>query len=156
MYPLKWNCGFLNTELPGMSHIYYFPLWFIIGYWIQFSVLYSRNLSIHSIYSSLYLLTPISYSIPPPMLSALETTSLFSMSMSVSLFHAYVHLCHIFDFTFKQYLVFVFLCVTSLSMIISVHACCLKWPYCCSCTDSWMFLTRHRGIHPWLFLWVYY
>ena len=88
------------------------PLWFILGYWIYISVLYSRNLSIHSIYFSLYLLTPISYSIAPPILSALEATSLFSMSMSIFLFHTHVHLYHILDSTFKWYhLVFVFLCV---------------------------------------------
>ena len=51
--------GVLNTGLPGGSHIFFFPLWFIIGYWIYFSALYSRNLSTQSIYSSFYLLTPV-------------------------------------------------------------------------------------------------
>ena len=46
---------------------YSFPLWFITGYWIQFPVLYRRTLlSIHPIYSSLYLLIPNSQPIPPP------------------------------------------------------------------------------------------
>jgi len=44
-----------------------YPLWFITGYWIYFPVLYSRTLLfIHSIYNSLYLLTPKSHSFHPP------------------------------------------------------------------------------------------
>ena len=40
------------------SFLYSFPLWFITGYRMQFPVLYSRTLSIHPIYSGLYLLIP--------------------------------------------------------------------------------------------------
>ena len=64
-----------------------FPLWFVTGYY--FPVLYSwALLLLHSIYSSLQLLTPASYSIPPPA-PALATTSLFSRSMSLFLKQAY-------------------------------------------------------------------
>ena len=85
LHPLKRKSGVLTPGMPGKSHIYVcmciyiyiYSLWFNIGYWIYFSVLCSRNLSIHCIYSSLYLLTPISYSISPPILSALEVISLF-------------------------------------------------------------------------------
>ena len=63
---------------------YSFPLCFIIGYCIWVSLLYSKTLLfIHSIYKSLYLLTPTSHSIPPLTLSPLATTSLFSMSMTL-------------------------------------------------------------------------
>ena len=41
--------------------------------------------------------------------SLLATTSLFSMSVSLFLFHKYVHLCHILDSTYKWYHIFVFL-----------------------------------------------
>ena len=45
---------------------YFFPLWFITGYWIYFRVLYSRTLLfIHCIYTSLHLLTQNSHAIPP-------------------------------------------------------------------------------------------
>ena len=69
------------------THIYTlflhsFPLWFIVGYWISFPVLYSRTLLfICSMYNSLHLLTPTSHSISPPTLSPLATTSLFFMSV---------------------------------------------------------------------------
>ena len=46
---------------------YSFPLSFIIGYWIWFPVLCGRTLLfIQSIYKSLHLLAPNSYSICPP------------------------------------------------------------------------------------------
>ena len=53
------------------SHIHSFsyspPLWFIIGYWIQFPVPSRRTLLLTvSIYNSLHLLTPNSYSYPLP------------------------------------------------------------------------------------------
>ena len=52
--------------------------------------------------------------------STLATTSLISMSVSLFLFHRLVHLCHILDSIYKWYhRVFVFLFLTSLSMIIS-------------------------------------
>ena len=55
------------------------------GYWMWFSVLYSRSLLfIHSTHYSIHLLTPISYSSPPPTLSRLSSTGLFSESASVS------------------------------------------------------------------------
>ena len=81
---------------------YYFPLWFIIGYRIQLSVLHSRTLLFtHSIYKSLQLLTPISHSCSHPTPSSLTTNSLFTMSMILSLFHRLNCLCHILDSIYK-------------------------------------------------------
>ena len=55
--------------------------------------------------------------------SPLAATRLFCMSMSLFLFHRYVHLCHSLAPTYKQYhVIFVFL-LTLLNMIIS---CCCK------------------------------
>ena len=108
----------------SVIHIYYFsysfPLQFITGYWIQFPVLYTRFLLlIHPTYTSLYLLIPNSQSSPRP--SHLGNHSL--LSVSLFLFHKYVHLCCIS--TCKWYhTVFVFLFWhTSFSMIIfrSIH-----------------------------------
>ena len=66
-------------------------------------------LFIHSIYNSLHLLIPNSQSFPS---SILGNHSLFSVSVSLFLFHRYVHLCHISDSTYKWYHIFVFLCLT--------------------------------------------
>ena len=60
-----------------------FPLWFIIGYWLWFSVLYSRTL-LFILCRSLHLLTPISHPVLPPTLSSLATTSLFLMYVILS------------------------------------------------------------------------
>ena len=65
------------------SFSYSFPLWFITGYWIQFPVVYSRNLLfIHPIYenNSLHLLTSNFQFFPPSLLSPLIITNLFSTS----------------------------------------------------------------------------
>ena len=78
-------------------------------------MLYSRALFIHSFYNSMHLITPISPSFPPLSFSSLATTSLFSLSVSLFLFHRYVHLCHILDSTFKYFSFW----IPSLSMIIS-------------------------------------
>ena len=61
----------------------------------------SWTLFIHSVNKSLHLLTPTSHSIPPSTSSSLATTSLFSMSVSLFLFHRYVHLCYVLDSTYK-------------------------------------------------------
>ena len=83
-------------------------------------MLYSGTwLFIHSIYNTLHL-TPTSSSIPPPTPAPLATTSLSSMSASLLLFCRQVRLCCISDSTHKWcHVVFVFLFVTSPSMIIS-------------------------------------
>ena len=74
---------------------------------------------IHPIYTSLHMLIPKSQSFPPPTPSPLAITSLFSMS--VNLFHRYIHLYYILDFTYKvSILLFVFsFWFTLLSMMIS-------------------------------------
>ena len=74
--------------------IHSLPLWFIIGYWLQFSALCSRTLLfIHSLYKSVHPLTPTSHSRPQPTPLLLATISLFSESMI--LLHRQVHLCHV-------------------------------------------------------------
>ena len=105
-YTTKWfSYAYLYT------HILFFniPLWFLIGYWIWFSVLRSRTLLfIRSIYKSLHLLTPTSQSVSPPAPSPLATTRLLSMFVDLFLFHGY--LCHILGCMCKWYhMVFVFL-----------------------------------------------
>ena len=50
----------------------------------------------------------------------MATTSLSSRSVSLFLFYRYVHLCHIFDSTYKLYhMIFAFLFLTPLKTIIS-------------------------------------
>ena len=64
-----------------------FPIQIISECWVEFPVLYSRSfLIIHFIYSSVYMLIPNSYFIPPPHVSPLVTISLFLRSMSLFLF----------------------------------------------------------------------
>ena len=102
------------------THTYiYILLWFIVGCWIQFYVLYSRTLLfIHSIYNGLYLLTLTSHSIPLQFPSPHTGNH---NSVILFLFHRYVHFCHILIPNVSdilQYLSFSF-CLTSLSMKIS-------------------------------------
>ena len=59
-------------------------------------------LFIHSISNSLHRLIPSSQSFPLPC-SPQANTGLFSMSVSLFLFHSYTGLYHILDFTFKWY-----------------------------------------------------
>ena len=65
-----------SDSIIHIHFLYSFPLRFITGYWIQFPKLYSRTIQfpklysrtllfIHSINTSLHLLTPNSHSIPP-------------------------------------------------------------------------------------------
>ena len=77
-------------------------------------------------YNSLLLLTPTSHSFLPSSFFPLKPLYLFSMSMSLLLFHRWVHLCHILDSTYNDILrclSFSFW-LTSLSMIVSscIHA----------------------------------
>ena len=59
---------------------------------------------------------------PSPISSPLKTTSLLSISVSLFLFHKYVALCCILDSMYKWYhMAFVFLFLTSCSIIISSH-----------------------------------
>ena len=53
-----------------------------------------------SLYNSLHLLVPTSLSIPPPNPSPLAATSMFSMDVSLFLFHRRVHLSHMLDSTY--------------------------------------------------------
>ena len=57
----------------------------------------------------------------PHLPSCLATTSLISMFSSLFLFHRYVHLCQMLNFTDKQYqMAFTFLFLTSFCLIISM------------------------------------
>ena len=76
----------------SFSHIHSFsfspPLWFIIGYWIQFPVPSSRTLLLTlSIYNSLHLLTPNSYPYPLPPPFPLATTHQSRTNFSSWLWH---------------------------------------------------------------------
>ena len=76
------------------TYICSFPLWFIIRYWIQFPILESKtSLFIHPIYIyiyiSLHLLIPNFQCWPPTPTLLLTTTNLFSMSVTLFLFHGY-------------------------------------------------------------------
>ena len=97
-------------------YIFFFIFLSILVYYKIFNKLpvwFSRTLLfIHIISNSLHLLIPNSQSIPTPP-PAMATTSLFSRSVSLFLFHRYVHLCHILDSTDNWYYsVFVFLFLT--------------------------------------------
>ena len=83
------------------THIHIlFPLWFILGDWMEFQVLYSNTLLfIHSKFNGLHLPSPNCQYIPPPH-PALATTSLISVSVSLFLFCRLVHLCPLLDFQF--------------------------------------------------------
>ena len=58
-----YACMFICVHTHSFS--YSFPLWFITGCWIWFSVPYSRTLFIHSVWNHLHLLTTNSPSILP-------------------------------------------------------------------------------------------
>ena len=98
-------------------------------------------------YNSLYLLIPNSQFIPTTT-STSAATSPFSISVSRFVFHRSFCLCHILDFTFKQYhMVFVFLWVTSFSIIISVSIHVVA-----KSIISYFFMTVvfYCGLPPWL------
>ena len=76
---------------------------------------------IHPVYNSLHLLTANSQSFPPSLPSPLAITSLFSMSVSLFLFHREAHLYYILDSTYRWYICYLSFSfwLTSFSMIIS-------------------------------------
>ena len=81
----KW-LHIYSTVIHIYNFFYSFSLWFLTEYWIQFPVLYSRTLLfIQSRYNSLHLLTPNFQSIHPQLPFPLATTSLFSMSVGLSI-----------------------------------------------------------------------
>lgn len=85
-------------------YIYYFSLWFITRYWLAFPVPCSRtSVSVHPVDESLPLLIPNSQSFPSPATSPLATTHLFCTSVSLSLFHRYLHFYSISDSMCKWY-----------------------------------------------------
>ena len=60
-----WN-GWNWFWFVRLIYFFSFPLWFITGYWIQFTVHFSRTLLFtHSVYKSLHLLFSNSQPIPP-------------------------------------------------------------------------------------------
>ena len=79
------------------------PSWSIPRGWIEFPVPHSRaSLLVHSKCHSWHLVTPNSLavpSLPPP----LDNRKPFSTSASLFLFCRLVHLCHIWDSTYKWY-----------------------------------------------------
>ena len=114
---------FFCTKWLNYIYIYFFfkysfLLWLIAGYWIWFPVLYTRTLLfIQSLHNSFHLLTPNSYSISLPVLSPAWQPQVCSLSVSLCFID---RLICVIDSTRKwSYVVFVFLCLTSLSMRIS-------------------------------------
>ena len=94
MVDLQCCVNFCCTELWFIyiyTHTHSFLIFSIMAYHkIEYSSLcYTVRtlLFIHSICNSLHLLTPVSHSIPPPKPSLLASTSLFSMSVILFLFH---------------------------------------------------------------------
>ena len=91
-YTAKW-LSYICVCVYIYTHTYYFPLWFITGFWIWIPVLYSRALFIilymslsFCICYSLHLVTLKSNSLPLlyPLLQV--TAGLFSVSVSLLLF----------------------------------------------------------------------
>ena len=78
----------IYTYIHSNTHSFYSsPLWFATEYRIQFPVLHSRTLFIHSVYNSLHLLIPASHSAPPPPPYPSSTTNPFSTPVRLFLFH---------------------------------------------------------------------
>ena len=124
-YAAKWLHAYMYICIYVYRHIsiyiyiyiysfsYYFPLWFIIGYWIEFTVLYSRTLLfVHPVCNNLYLLIPKPQDFPPASPTLGNHTSVPSVCF-------YRFICVIFLIPhIIKYLSF-FLWLTLLSMIIS-------------------------------------
>ena len=94
----------------------YFPLWFISGYWIQFYVLYSRTvLFFRPLHKSLRLLPH------PPIPSLPQALPLSSHQCALCPWLCLTDglVCHVVDYTWKRYHIFVVPCLSSLSMITS-------------------------------------
>ena len=82
---LKWLSTHVHVTYITHPFSYCFPLWFIVGYWIRFPVLYSRTLLfIHSRYNSLHLLRRNQLSKP---LKDLHLNFLISHLLAQSLSH---------------------------------------------------------------------
>ena len=135
-----YNMYVYYTYIYSFSHS--FLLWFVMKYWIEFPVVCIRTLLfIHPIYNRLHLLVQNSQPFPPLPLICLGTTSLFSGSVPMFLFHRYTDLCHILDSTCNwHHKVFVVLYLTYYTSVqfSSVTQSCLtlcntmdcSTPYC--------------------------
>ena len=90
-----------------------FPLWFIIGYWIQSPVLYNRTLLfVHPIYKSSHLLLPNLSSLHP-----CPPGKVCSLCLWICFFFVARFICTIFSIThISEYMSFYFW-LASLSMI---------------------------------------
>ena len=132
---LHWQECSLPLALPGKPNISRytyictyilflnsFQLEFIARYWLYFPVLYSKSLLFMCfIYGSIYLLIPYFHLMPslPPNLSPLVAISWLSMSVRLPVFFN-KFTCTIFlDYTVILISYNIWLCLISLSMIIS-------------------------------------
>ena len=88
-YTTKWfSYAYLYT------HILFFniPLWFLIGYWIWFSVLYNGFLFVtYFIYSSVYMLIPNSFILSPFRFG--NRMFVFYVSRSICFVHKFICVC---------------------------------------------------------------
>ena len=83
---LKQSLFLAYSKVIQLYMCIYFHVTFCSEYWIQFPVLRSRSLFLYFIYSSLHLIIPNSWSIPPHPLSPLVIINLFPVSVCLSLF----------------------------------------------------------------------
>ena len=119
------------------AYTFFFPWWFISGYWIQFLGLYrsrSYGLSISYIIACICSFQTHNLSLPHA-LFPLVTISLFSVSLF--LFCKLISLYYFLDSTYKWYhKILVFLCMTSLRVIFS------RFVYVAAVTVSFFFMAQ--------------
>ena len=103
-----------------------FSLWFIIGYWIWFPVLYSRTL--------LFILYIVVFTNPKLLIYPFFPFSFGNHKFAFCpwVFFCFVHLYYILDVIYMwHHMVSVFLCLMyfTVSDNLLVHSCCCRWHY---------------------------
>ena len=122
----------------------------ITGYWIYFPLLYRTLLFIHPTYNGLQFANPKpSIASSPVLRPPLATTSLSPLSVSLFLFHRWVHLCRILDSTYQwHHMAFVFLFLTYFTpygSLRSIHVATNGIISFCFC--SWVIFRCHSCMH---------
>ena len=101
------------------------------------------DLQVYSICNSLPLLIPNSQSFPPQLPPCLATTNLFSVPVSLFLFHKYADLCHSLDSKYKWYHMFFYYLIA----IFFKNMHCL-WHYR---KEKILYFKSHYPLQPHLF-----